>query len=386
MRAVERFLVAALRDGSVLPVLHADQWRALPDLAREHGLSPLMDSLLPFTLAPDDVRAEVRTDTRNALAGQLMIEADLRRLLPVLDGSGVGWAVVKGPVLADHWYRARGQRSYSDLDVLVDPAGFAEALEGLLAAGAVLMDRNWTLALDQRRAEISLQLRHGTVLDLHWHLLNTPELRAEMPLPIPEILSRSGTVSLRSAPVRTLDPEDTLLHLCLHTTLSGGQQLGWYRDVQQVLSHGAVDWDLFVARVTRARAGLPAAVTLRRARQLAGAAVPAGIERHLSPNGRAWRSAVRAADAVRPLGHSGSARLSGRLLVESSRGDTRLSRQALWRSFTHDLLRPVMHDAHHPWRTRTPPPRKKAGNPLWLEPADPADRGRYLAFVGSQAG
>jgi hypothetical protein len=248
-----------------------------------------------------------------------------------------------------------------------------------------LVDRNWTLALAQERAEISLQLWHGTALDLHWHVLNTAALRREIPLDITGVLDRAQSVVLtHTHRVPTFDAEDTLLHLCLHTILSGGHQLGWYRDLEQVVSRGPIDWGRFLSRTHAAGAGLPVHIALRRAQALAGAAIPRWVVRSAAPAGRGWRSVVAAMDAVHPPGHPLDSRLSGRLIVEASRRDSVSSIRALRRSVSENLLTPLLHDPQHPWRRTGRGPVAFRDNPLWQEAADPSDERRYLSFVAQQ--
>ena len=383
MSSVRRFLVATLPDEAPLPALGPADWQQLPGLAREHGLSPRVSGLLDRTSAPDHVRQAVRRDAVNALVGSMQAHADLGTVARVLDGCGVPWVAVKGPVLADHWYTSPGQRSFVDLDVVVDPAGFSEALSSLQDAGAELLDRNFTHALAQRRAELMLRLPHGTTLDLHWHVLNAPELRAQLPVSIGGMLGRRKTVRIEELSVPTFDTVDTLLHLCLHTVLSGGQKLSWYRDLQQVVKTG-VPWEELVERTAIARAGVIVAVALERATRLARSDVPPDLIPRLAPDGRAWRALVRAMDAVRPLGAPIDRRLSGRLLVESSRADTASSRRALGQSFTEELVRPVFTDPDHPWRRLRRGPATRRVNPLRAEPEASADRERYLTFVAAQ--
>ena len=384
MSSVRRFLVATLPDEAPLPALTPANWHQLPGLAREHGLAPRVSGLLDHTSAPDDVRQAVRRDAVSALVGSMQAHADLGTVARVLDGCGVPWVTVKGPVLADHWYTSPGQRSFVDLDVVVDPAGFGEALSSLQDAGVELLDRNFTHALAQRRAELMLRLPHGTTLDLHWHVLNAPALRAQLPVSIGGMLGRRSTVRIEGTPVPTFDAVDTLRHLCLHTILSGGQKLSWYRDLQQVVKSG-VPWDELAERTAVARAGVIVAVALERAARLARAEVPSGLIPRLAPNGSTWRAFVRAVDAVRPLGAPMDRRLSGRLLVESSRTDTASSGRTLRQSFTDELVRPVFSDPDHPWRKLRRVPATRRLNPLRAESEAPGDRERYLRFVGSQA-
>lgn len=384
-RTAQGFLRASLTDGKPLPPLSPGDWQALLPLAHDHGLLAHLDGLPAMADAPTDIRRAVRDAARQAVAAQLRIEADLRTVHAALETAGASWAVVKGPVLSEHWYAHSGRRMFLDLDVVVDPADFPRALESLAAAGAVLIDRNFTHALEQKRAELSLLLPWGTALDLHWHVLNTAQLRSDIAVPVRQMLERRIWVSLGGLRIPTFDPADTLLHLCLHTILSGGQKLLWYRDLQQVLASARVDWSVVVDRSTSAGAGLLVAVALHRARRLAGAEVPRDVEKWVSPRGTAWRWSIRLLDRLRPPGGPTNRRLSGRLVVEASRQDTLSSLSALGRILRQELIAPVLHDRDHPWRHPRRRDDSPRANPLRQPPDDPADRDRYLRFVAEHA-
>jgi hypothetical protein len=385
-RTARDFLRAGLGRGQPLPLLDERDWGTVVERARDHGLLAQLHGLPEMRRAPDEVRAVIREAARHVLTDQMRIEADLRVLAEALDSVGATWAVVKGPVLSEYWYAVAGQRMFLDLDVVVHPAHFGRALEALQAAGALLVDRNFTHALRQKRAELSLLLPWGTALDLHWHLLNTPELRDELPLSVAEILGRRIWVSVGALRIPTFGATDTLFHLCLHTVLSGGQKLLWYRDIEQVAASRGVDWEALARRASAARASLLVAVALQRARHLAAAPVPPGFERRVSRGGALWRSSIKLLDVIRPLGGPTGRPLSGRLAVKASRHDTRTSLRALVRLVVHELTAQLVHDRNHPWRRFrkvTAPPSPP--NPLWGPAEDPEDEWRYLVYVASQA-
>ena len=100
----------------------------------------------------------------------------------VVDKESFPWVVMKGPVLSERCYARPDLRAYGDLDMLVPPASFPGAVAAAVDAGATLVDRNWPLAHRQMRGELMLVLPRGTVLDLHWHVLNEPEAREWFPL------------------------------------------------------------------------------------------------------------------------------------------------------------------------------------------------------------
>lgn len=378
----ERRVLLSVMHGQALPCqLTADEWSAAVRAAVGGGIGQALLAAFGSQM-PDEQREWLRGDVLMATARHLKTRADLATIGPVLDGAGVPWAVVKGPVLAEHWYAEHGSRSYGDLDLLVLGRGLRDVLDALQGAGCRLLDTNWSLSLRQRRAELTVMLPHGTPLDLHWHLLNNPEHRAQFLLDIHQVLGRRQVVDVAGQACPTLDRVDTLLHLCLHTILSGGRRLAWYVDLSEVL-RGFDDWTELVARSQAARADLLVAVALDRVRRLTGATVPDPVLRRLVAHGRAWFGAVRGLDALRPLGDPRVDRLTGQLVVRSTQRGTGGSLAAAFRTVRRDLWTPLFHEPRHPWLSRTLA-APKTQSPLWSGAADPADMQRYfqLAQVG----
>lgn len=354
----------------------------LVELAARQGLAGFLLSLDTARQLPEGPRDLLRRVSVVAATSHLRTQADLRWLTSLLDPLGVDWLVVKGPVLSEHWYAYPGQRAYGDLDVLVDPLGLPQVLAALEEGGCQLVDTNWSLSLSQRRAELSLLLPHGTPLDLHWHLLNTPALRAALTLPSDALLARRRPVALNGCGVTTLDQVDTLIHLAFHTLLSGGRQLSWYRDIAAVVSHPTLDEQVLITRSQLTGGGALVAVALERTAAVTGLSFAPDLLRSLAPRGVTWRRVIRALDRARPLGDLEVSFFSGQLLVSAGRSTTRSSLRAVLSEVRHDVVEPLLHDPDHPWRAR---PRHRPPvvrpNALWAPPAASGDRVRYLAEV-----
>lgn len=180
---------------------------------------------------PEVVEA-LDTARKRAWTRHLMTLADLRRVADVLSPIAGSWAVVKGPVLAELVYGAPDRRSYLDLDLLVRPSAFADALHLLEGMGAVLLDRNWHLIASTMRAELSLLLDRRTNIDLHWHLVNEAALRAQIHWDIDALLDRARTEAVGGVTVPVLEPCDALVHLATHACLSGANRMIWFKDIE----------------------------------------------------------------------------------------------------------------------------------------------------------
>ena len=214
-------------------------------------------------------------------AVHLMALEDLSAVREILGPVGVEPLVMKGPVLAERHYPSADLRPYGDLDLIVAGPDFERTIDALERAGLELVDRNWDLIRAEGRAQLHVVLPHGTLADIHWSVLNRRSVRDSFRVATGELLARSEVVDVAGSQVRTLDPTDTLLHLCLHGTLSGGDRLIWCKDVERVIATEPPRWDELVGRARVWRAGPSVAIALDRARRTLDADVPAEVIRAL---------------------------------------------------------------------------------------------------------
>jgi Uncharacterised nucleotidyltransferase len=374
-------LVACVRDHppeEAVPALSAygsaHGLARIGELARRHGVTGcLWTAVRAGGLAAAPGASAVRERHATSVATHLRTLADLDLVDGALRAAGVAYLVIKGPVLAEAVYRRPDLREYVDLDLLVTPADFGRAIAALEAAGCSVYERNWRLVRERMLAELRLFTPAGTIVDLHWHVVNDARIRAGVPADLAGARSRARTVPVGGRPIATLDPADTVVHLGLHASLSGANRLVWLKDLEQaLLTPDAPGWDELTDRALRWRAGPALAVVLTRVRDVLGVPVPLDLLRRLVPE-RRWRAVTRAADLVAPAGQE---RLDGsvaRMVARSSRADAAASRR--------ELGRRVLARARHP----------VAPSEESFDPADPgsaafadggdAERSAYLAEV-----
>jgi hypothetical protein len=282
---VGRALRACVRqrpDIDVERVVAGPLLRPLIDAGRYHRVLNLIHlGLAGLPLSDGAIAEGLQRYYLHQVGHHLRAVEDLATLAAALDAHGVPWLLVKGPVLSEVLYERADLRVYNDLDVVIDRGSFPEAIEALRSSGFDLLDRNWELIRREGRAQLHLSLRLGTVADVHHHLLNRAVVRDSLSLPMDDLFGRARTVAVGSVQVRTLDPVDTLLHLCVHAALAGGQRLLWLKDVERSVAGDAPPWDEVVRRARRWRAASLAAVVLSRARDQLGVTVPPSVLRSL---------------------------------------------------------------------------------------------------------
>jgi hypothetical protein len=217
----------------------------------------------------------------------------LGRIGHALDAAGIRWLALKGPLLAGIWYRDPAARMYHDLDILVDPAAFAAAIDTLGAGGFVELNRNWCGFRALGMGEVPLADDSVTV-DLHWHLLPFARDRRSFSIPTGGVLDRRVAVDLGSVPVWSLADDDMLAHVVLHAGLAGARFLLHLRDVHMVGTR--VDTATAAARMRLIGMERLAAATMDRVERLLGpiAAPPMASALHHP----AWRTLNGAVDAA----------------------------------------------------------------------------------------
>jgi len=272
----------------------------LADLARLHGIEARLYLQVRHIPSWNDVADELEAQYHAGFGQHLRALRDLTDAGAALDDAGIRWLTFKGPVLADHVYRRPDLRSYSDVDLLVAPSTLRRAIDALEAAGAELADRNWTLIEQRVTGQVHLRLPGGTLADLHWHPFNRLEVRRRFPVDTNWLLATSCAVELDGRRVGTLDPANTIVHLCVHACLAGGSQLRWCQDIAEALRHTSFDWNAVVGDAQRWHASLPVSLMLRSTSRACDIEIPTGVVRRLA-TAPVWSVLGQCIDRASPI-------------------------------------------------------------------------------------
>jgi hypothetical protein len=303
--------------------------------------------------------------------------ASYRTIAGIVDAVSLPLLVVKGPVLGAVWYGDPSVRRFSDVDVLVRRRDFPVVLDQLLAAGFAERSQNWRGFLDHEVAEIPLAHEAATV-DLHWDLVAIGSIRREFVWDMESLFARAESVRLGPEHVLTLDPADTLLHLCVNGGLDGARMLSRLVDIDVVARGGRVDWAEFVDRARGAGTGALCGAVLQRTWSLIGTPLPPGLLADLEPfPGWLWLNAF--VDRHRHSRRFVYGVASGALLASGRATRRQTFERFMWTALAFGktrLGRPGLTDA--------------GGQLDWQRGTDTAegdaDRLQYLNWVGGGSG
>lgn len=258
---------------------------------------------------PEAWQGPLRAARNHQVLRHLRALEDLKVVGAALDRAGIAWVVVKGATLASVVWPHADMREYYDLDLLVQPAAFRDAVEIVEAEGGRLLDRNWPALRSSRRGELAMVGRHGTHVDLHWHLAVDPSVRHAFPLDVDAMLARRRRRDVSVAPMPVLDAVDQALHVAVHAAQAGANRLMWLADAYYATT--GIDWEDLARRCGAARATVPVALVLDRAYRTAGQ--PGVPSRELADVAdRVWGRLARTRDARHPFpGLPGDPKLGG---------------------------------------------------------------------------
>lgn len=232
---------------------HEVDWEYLYQLGRRHSVLPLIYSQLNRTAAanvPPDQLARLKENYQDNVARNVLLTAELCRILETFEAAGIEAVPYKGPALALYAYENLALRRFVDLDVLVRKADVLPAKE-LLQAGGFVCSTAWTRTqqalLLRTQHNLSLSREEGRlVVELHWEVasnLFASSLQAE------EFWERLETMRLNEVVVKSLSPEDLLLSLCVHGSKHLWERLAWICDVAELVKTRIdLNWSVLLER------------------------------------------------------------------------------------------------------------------------------------------
>jgi Uncharacterised nucleotidyltransferase len=247
---------------------------ALPAAAALHRVSgSVRRGLEGVDDVPSEVRQELAAVAQQSALHHLLTVGAMSQIGRAFDDAGLSWVVMKGPVVAAMLYPDVGDRTYADLDLLVDRRDFPLAMGILEDLGYRHTIHNWALAEQMLAGQVGMT-SPSMSLDLHWHLHYSRDDRRPFALYPEEMIGRVRRVIVSGVNAPTLDPVDTLLTLAFHAARSDGHRLVWLKDVERALAVDQPDLDELVRRCEVYRCAPPVGLVLGRARALLGADVP----------------------------------------------------------------------------------------------------------------
>ena len=234
-------------------------WTDFLDLVERHRVHPQVLASLNIVASsslPVFVREALTERVRHQTRHTFGMLKDLVTLVPALEAAGIPVFVLKGPPLSQLLFQDLAFRYSKDLDLLIPPSHFAQALALLEGMGCVrTMPKGPMSARQFRRVcavsnHLVLETASGTMLELHLHA----DHEFGLPEFLYDVMRVPAYVSLGNVPI-PMPPMDSLLtYLCIHGCRHHWSRLKWLCDIQVLLTHsGDMDWEIWIQNVRSLR-------------------------------------------------------------------------------------------------------------------------------------
>lgn len=196
-------------------------------------------------LTPQKILKSLKIAYDRAVAKNMLLYAELRRILDRFKENGVDVVVLKGAALAETVYANTSLRTFGDLDLLVTKDNLQSvdrAMCGLDYKSICVENKSqqWFRTNHFHLAPY-VNSRKSTAVDVHWHVTNMNNR-----IDIEEWWRRAKNVKIVGRDVLILSPEHTLIHLALHL-LHHNFVRSRFRDlcdISETLKHykNRIDW------------------------------------------------------------------------------------------------------------------------------------------------
>ena len=214
----------------------------LAEIAVAQRVAPWVSAALAsaeveFTNAP-----AVRSAGSRQAIETFRLFGELTKLLTQLNAESIPTVVLKGPVLAETYYPEPSLRPYGDIDLLIHEPDLARVSSLLFARGYRLKDEHEE---GHRLHEchglfqsIFVHPDEGFVVEVHCDHL---QIGLE-PVSMDVIWNTAEERRFGRGSARTLEANDTFVHLCVHLQRHGFARLIWWKDIDLMVRSGDVDW------------------------------------------------------------------------------------------------------------------------------------------------
>lgn len=231
-----------------------------------------------------DLIASIGT-RRSVLASNLHRLNRLDALRIALERRGIDVLYLKGAAFLDTLYPDLGARPMTDVDVLVRASDLDAAELTLLEEGYephIVPRVQGTRSATLDELYCRPYLHSGLLIELHRGICHW----AQYDVDYEGMFARAVRLRADERIVPTLSPEDALLGSAVHEAkhfFALGERSS--EDVHRIIEVWRPDWDVVVQRAAEWRARVPVFVSLLRARNTKGSAVPAWVLDRLRPRG-----------------------------------------------------------------------------------------------------
>ncbi len=227
--------------------LKIKNWQEIISLASRHGILPLVYKSLKDLPAthyplPAEILTELKARYMSISQRNMLMSAELIRIMKLLKANEVEALAFKGPVLAQRAYGDITLRQFGDLDILVKKEAIykiytllkSQGYERLLALTPV-QEKFWIKYVHDMGL---VHKQKGVYFEMHWSFLDKDH---PMQVSLETFWDGTQQIPINGYPLPTFSHENLLYYLCIHGSKHLWERLEWVKDLDLLLRNHAID-------------------------------------------------------------------------------------------------------------------------------------------------
>lgn len=224
-----------------------DDWDGFLNSAYMHGVFPLVHKALkPLTSLDATLKNRLKNTNLEIASRNMMMTAELLKVIKLLDENGIRALAIKGPVLSQIIHGDITQRQFSDVDLLVEKSDMYHSLELLSQNGyasqyPIAFLKNNTL-LTVGKDFPTTNTTNNVLIEFHWKLFLDRHIKKSNI----NLFSDSNYIcTINNVSVETLEIGALLLYLLLHGSKHYWERIEWVVDIDRLIRLHAdvIDWN-----------------------------------------------------------------------------------------------------------------------------------------------
>jgi hypothetical protein len=263
-------------------------WQKLITQSGLHGVDAFVYKTLKEVdadVVPAKVMEILRSSYLSVNAKGMTLSEELTRILREFGKNEIECMPIKGAFLDEVVYQHSGMRGYTDIDILVQPPDISDAATLIESLGYKATPEDDVLAKKDGRTQHHFVNKNGSVVDLHWELVNNRWYPGLAQFFKDNAWSRAISIQFAHRRIRSMSPEVLLIYQCSHAAVHHNfSRLILLKDIEQTLRYEpSLDWDSVVELARQYRMMTICYYSLRFSKDLLDASVPEWVLDDLHP-------------------------------------------------------------------------------------------------------
>jgi hypothetical protein len=217
----------------------------LLEKANQHAIIPLVyKTLSNIESTPSSFLSTLKKHYMHTVRKNMMMSAELIRIMKLLDENDIEALAFKGPTLAQLAYGDITLRQFVDLDILVDKldvfsAGKIIQKNGYKPSSSLSFLSNET-CLNVAKDFSLFNEKNNMHIELHWEIF---EKKYNIFLLNAKDKDIYQSISINNKHMKTLKNEFMLIYLCIHGSKHMFNRIEWICDIDRLIRTNKLDWD-----------------------------------------------------------------------------------------------------------------------------------------------